>query len=105
VFLQTRQSIFKETLAPHANDLAAGIEASGDSMVGPAIGGEENHLGADHLKIRQRILGGTAAQFLLLGGGEHYRIRASTWHRKSVLLFHDAIREWTFQLRNTLAYL
>jgi hypothetical protein len=70
VFLQARQSIFKEPLAPQADDLAAGIEASGDSIVGPACGGEEDHLGPDHLKIWQRILGGAAAQFLLLGGRE-----------------------------------
>jgi hypothetical protein len=101
VFFQSCQSIFKKTLAPHADHLAAGIEASGDSIIGPAFGGEENHLGADHLKIRQRIPGGAAAQFLLLGGGEHYRIRTGSWHREKVLTFHDAIRERTFQLRNT----
>jgi len=71
MFFQTRQSVFEETLAPHADNLTAAVEASGDLIVGTAFGGEQNHLGAEHLKIRQRILGGAAAQFPLFGGREY----------------------------------
>jgi hypothetical protein len=102
MFLQPSQSIFEKTLAPHADDLTPGVESSGDSIVGQTFGGEQDHSGADHLKIRQRILGGAAAQFPLLGGREHYRVSTGAWHREGVLTFHYAIREWISQLKNTL---
>lgn len=71
MFLQARQSVFEETLPPHADDLTPGVESSGDSIVGQAFGGEQDHSGADYLEIRQRILGSTAAQFPLFGSREH----------------------------------
>jgi hypothetical protein len=40
VFLQTRQAAFEETLPPHADDLAPGVESSSDSIVGQTFGGE-----------------------------------------------------------------
>lgn len=105
MFLQARQAVFEETLAPHADDLTPGVESSGDSIVGQTFGGEQDHPGANHLEIRQRILGSAAAQFLLFGGRELYREWAGSWHREGDPISHDAIREWTFQLVNTLAYL
>jgi hypothetical protein len=96
VLLQARQSIFEETLSPQADDFPPGVEASGNLIVGPTIRGEEDHLSANHFKIRQRIFGGATAQFLLLGGREHYRVWARAWHREGLLDLHDAIREWIF---------
>jgi hypothetical protein len=80
MFFQARQPVFEETLAPHADHLTAAVEASGDFFVGTAFGGEQNHPGAEHFKIRQRILGGTAAQFSLFRGREYYRVWANPWH-------------------------
>jgi hypothetical protein len=93
MFFQARHSIFEETFAPHADDFPPGVETSGDSIVGQAFGGEQDHSGADHLKIRQRIFGSAAAQFPLFRGREHYRVWANAWHREDVLLPQDAIRE------------
>jgi hypothetical protein len=59
-FLETCQALLEAALAPHADDLAAGIETSGDLAIGQALGGEKNHHGAERLKVRQRILGGAA---------------------------------------------
>jgi hypothetical protein len=38
VFVQARQSVFEETLAPHTDNLTPGVESSGDSIVGQAFG-------------------------------------------------------------------
>jgi hypothetical protein len=73
MFLQARQAVFEETLAPHTDDLTPGVESSGDSIVGQTFGGEQDHPGANHLEIRQRILGGATAQFPLFGSREHDR--------------------------------
>jgi hypothetical protein len=51
-FLQASEPVFEETLAPHADDLAPGVEPSGDLIVGQALGGKQDHSGADHLGIR-----------------------------------------------------
>jgi len=61
VLLQARETVFEDTLAPHADDLTPGVESSGDLIVGQTVGGEQDHSGADHLEVRQRILGGSAA--------------------------------------------
>jgi hypothetical protein len=61
MFLQARQAVFEETLAPHTDDLTPGVESSGDSIIGQTLGGEQDHPGANHLEIRQRILGSAAA--------------------------------------------
>ena len=93
MFRQTRQAVFEETLAPHSDGLTPGVESSGDSIVGQTLGGEQDHPGANHLEIRQRILGSTAAQFLFFCGRELYREWAGTWHREGNLAYYDAIRE------------
>lgn len=68
-FFEAGQTLLEEPFAPQADDLAAGVETSGDLVVGQALGGKENHLGADHFKIRQRILGarGDGVHALLAG--------------------------------------
>jgi hypothetical protein len=48
---QTCQPFFEEAFSPAANDFAASAEAIGDPIVGEALLGEENHLGAGDCKI------------------------------------------------------
>jgi hypothetical protein len=64
--LQTGQSFFEEALSPQAHNFATSVEASGDLIVGQALGGKKNHSGAQNLKIRQRIFRGPAMQFPFL---------------------------------------
>lgn len=93
MFFQAHQPVFEEALAPHADNLTPGVEASGNSIVRQAFGGKQDHSGADHFKIRQRILGSAAAQLPFFGGRENYHVWADSWHRKGDLISHDAIRE------------
>jgi hypothetical protein len=60
MFIQTSKTFFKKPFSPLANNLAAATELSSNLVVVHALGGEEDHLGADDLEIRQRILGGTS---------------------------------------------
>jgi hypothetical protein len=52
LILQSRQAFFEKALAPQAHDLAARMQARGNLVVAQAIGGEEDHLGPEHLIIR-----------------------------------------------------
>jgi hypothetical protein len=52
---ETRQSFLEKPLAPLTDDLAPRIEACGDLVVSDPAGRHQNHFGAHHLKIRQRI--------------------------------------------------
>ena len=50
--LQAGQSGKSKSLAPLADDLARRIESGGDEVVGQALIGKEDDLGADHITIR-----------------------------------------------------
>jgi hypothetical protein len=50
----------EEALAPQAHYIAPDRERGGDLVVGTAVGGKENNLGAQHFEIWQRILARTA---------------------------------------------
>ena len=65
-FFQARQSLLEEALAPPADDLASRVQAGGDLVVVPALGGHEDHLGPNDLEIRQRILPHPTLQLLSL---------------------------------------
>src|SRR5712692_7367029 len=54
--LQTAHALVEEPLAPQAHHVAADGESRCDLIIGPALGGEENHPGAQDFKIWQRIL-------------------------------------------------
>jgi len=54
--LQAAHALVEEPLAPQAHHVAADREGRPDLIVGPALGGEENHPGAQDLEIWQRIL-------------------------------------------------
>src|SRR5437667_2789 len=52
-------------------------------------GGQQDHLGADNHEIRQRILGGAAAQLSRLSTRQPDPIWALPWHRSRVLPRND----------------
>lgn len=66
-FFEAAESLKKEALAALADHLAMGVEAGGDLVVGDALGGEEDHPGAEDLKVWQRILGGSSMELALFG--------------------------------------
>ena len=50
--VQSSQPFFEEALSPHADDFATRVQASGDLIIGQAIGGEKYHSRAYDLEIR-----------------------------------------------------
>jgi hypothetical protein len=52
----------EEALAPQADHIASDRERGGDRVVAVSIGGEEDHLGAQHFEIWQRIFADAALQ-------------------------------------------
>jgi hypothetical protein len=54
----------EEPFAPQAHYIATDRERGGDLVVGAALGGKENYLGAQHFEIWQRILARAAFQYL-----------------------------------------
>src|SRR5919197_3950808 len=65
-FVQAGQALIEESLAPEADDVAANREGSGDFVIAEPLGGQEDHLRAHDLKIRQRIFSRAALQDLAL---------------------------------------
>jgi hypothetical protein len=51
-FLQPRQALLIESLAPQADDLSSRLETTRDLVVLYALGGKQDHSGALNLKIR-----------------------------------------------------
>jgi hypothetical protein len=54
----------EEPFAPQAHHIAPDRECGGNLVVGATLGGEEDHLGAQHLEIWQRIFSRSAVQDL-----------------------------------------
>jgi hypothetical protein len=52
LFLKAGHSLFKEPVAPLADNLARRIEAGGDDIVAEPLGGEQDDLRADNISIR-----------------------------------------------------
>jgi hypothetical protein len=50
--VQTRQAFLKETLAPHGNDFATGIQTGPNLIIAPTLGGQQDDFGPNDLKIR-----------------------------------------------------
>src|SRR5712691_3042434 len=63
--LQAVQPFMEEAFAPETDDVASDRERGGDRVVGPPLGGKQDHLGPQDGKIRQRILPGATLQRLL----------------------------------------
>ena len=55
LFLEAGQSLGTEPLAPLADDLARGIQARCDDVIGETLGGERDDLRPDDRPIRRRI--------------------------------------------------
>jgi hypothetical protein len=51
-FLKAGHAVFKEAVAPFADDLARRIETGGDDIIAEPLGGEQDNLRADHISIR-----------------------------------------------------
>jgi hypothetical protein len=56
--------LVEEALAPEADDIATNGERGGDFIIRVALGGQEDHVRPDDLKIRQRIFARTTFQDL-----------------------------------------
>ena|SRR3990172_6639786 len=52
LLLEAEQALVEEALAPLTDDLARGIQASRNDIVGQPLGGEQDQLGADDITIR-----------------------------------------------------
>ena len=50
--LEAGQAGQAESFAPLAHDLARGVQACGDDLVGDPLAGHQDHSGADDLAIR-----------------------------------------------------
>jgi hypothetical protein len=55
-----------EAFAPLADDFASGSQPSRNDVVGQIFCGHEDDLGAENLKIRQRIFRSSMFEFLFL---------------------------------------
>ena len=78
--LQAGQAFFEEPLAPLADDLPSSVEPSSDFIVAEALGGQENHLRSDYLKIWQRISSCPLLKNALLISIEVNDEWALSWH-------------------------
>jgi hypothetical protein len=52
LFLKAGHAVFKEPVAPFADDLARCIETGGDDIVAEPLGSEQDDLRADNVSIR-----------------------------------------------------
>ncbi len=68
--LQAGEPLLEEPLAPLRDDLAPGVQTSGDLVVVQALGGHEHDLGSDHVPVRQRIATGSSFELSALIRGE-----------------------------------
>src|SRR5581483_6425648 len=79
--LEAGDALLVEALAPHGDHLAAGVETRSDLVVCEPLGGQEHHLRAHHIPIRQRIPARPLLQDAPLLVGQLDPVRASSRHR------------------------
>ena len=94
--LESGESLLEEPLAPHTDHFASRVETDGNLVVAEALSGEQDHLGAENLKIRQRILDGSPSELLFFGGGQGDLVRALSGYGMRLSLDHPT-RERTIQ--------
>src|ERR1035437_7051256 len=70
----------EEALAPLADNFTARIQASGDLVVVDALGGHQDHLGANDFEVGQRISNRPAVQLCGLLDRQHNVKRALSCH-------------------------
>src|SRR5712691_5670871 len=78
--LQAAQPFVEEAFAPETDHVASDRERGGDRVVGPPLGGKQDHLGPEDGEIRQRIFPGTTLQRLLFLPRQLDLVRASPRH-------------------------
>src|SRR6266851_3738121 len=78
--LQAVQAFVEEAFAPETDHVASDRERGGDRVVGPALGGKQDHLGPEDYTIWQRILQGATLQRLLFLPRQLDPVRASSRH-------------------------
>jgi hypothetical protein len=81
MIVEASHALLEKALAPEGHDLPPGMEASGDRVIGPAFGRQEDHRGADDLKMGSRIGGGSLLQHLRFLSGEDDLIGTGSRHR------------------------
>jgi hypothetical protein len=78
--IETPQAPFEEALTPHADDLASGGEVICNLVVRETAVSEKDHLGADDLIIRQRILVRPSRQLPQFLSRQQNAEWADSWH-------------------------
>jgi hypothetical protein len=106
MILEPDHALFEKALAPEGHDLPPCLETPGDRVIGPAFGRQEDHLGADDLKVRSRIGGGSLLQHPCFLSGEHDLIGTGSRHRSVEIGLAHRVAYFRFQYKQkTLAYL
>src|SRR6266851_3331141 len=78
--LQAVQAFMEEAFAPDTDHVATDRERGGDHVVGPPLGGKQDHLGSEDGEIRQRIFPGATLQRPLFLSRQLDPVRASSRH-------------------------
>jgi hypothetical protein len=78
--LQAGKAFLVESLAPLADHLSPGFEATSDFIIVKAFCCQQDHFGTLYLKIRQRISACPRRQFLFFIDGQCYPKWACSWH-------------------------
>jgi hypothetical protein len=106
MILKPGDALFEEAFAPEGHDLPPGVEAPRNRVIGPALGGQEDHLGADDLKMRSRIRGGARLQHPRFLAGEDDSVGTCSRHQSVGIGLAHRVAYFPFQYKQkTLAYL
>src|SRR3989442_550286 len=81
--LQAVQAFVEEAFAPETDHVTSDRERGSDRVVGPPLGGQQDNLGPENGKIRQRILPGAILQRLLFLPRQLDPVRAPPRHSSS----------------------
>ena len=80
VVVQPREPSCEEPLAPLGHHFSATVQLLSNLVVSPSVGGQENHLDPQDIKIRQRILSSASPQLRHLIGTQFDGIRTRPRH-------------------------
>jgi hypothetical protein len=106
MILKTRHALFEKALAPEGHDLPPGVEAPSDRVIGPTVGRQQDHLGADDLEMGSRIGGGSLLQHPCFLSREDNLIGTGSRHRSVAIGLAQRVAYFRFQYKQkTLAYL
>jgi len=106
MILEAGHALFEKALAPERHDLPPGVETLSDRVIGPTVGRQQDHLGADDLEMGSRIGGGSLLQHPCFLVGEDDLIRTGPRHRSVAIGLTQTVAYFRFQYKQkTLAYL